>query len=275
MLASPGFAQGIAGDQADHHIQFITVDTNVKLEVLDWGGSGQPVILLTGLGNNAHVYDEFAPKLTASHHVYGITRRGFGASSHPDSGYSADRLGDDVIAVIDSLKLNQPVLVGHSVAGEELSSVGSRHPEKVSGLIYLDAGYRYAYYADAEQLARAEQAVLPQLEEELHVHQKDLEPKPAARQAAPPLLSSAAQAIIAGVQKYTNIPVPILAIYAAPHDWAATVQRSVRPRTSAMQWRSPRKPRLSKPESQRCTQFYWPTPVTTFLSPTRGTFCAK
>ena len=90
MLASPGFAQGIAGDQADHHIQFITVDTNVKLEVLDWGGSGQPVILLTGLGNNAHVYDEFAPKLTASHHVYGITRRGFGASSHPDSGNSAD-----------------------------------------------------------------------------------------------------------------------------------------------------------------------------------------
>ena len=69
-----------------------------------------------------------------------------------------------------------------------------------------------------EQLARAEQAVLPQLEEELHVHQKDLEPKPAARQAAPPPLSSAAQAIIAGVQKYTNIPVPILAIYAAPHD---------------------------------------------------------
>jgi len=38
------------------------------------------------------------------------------------------------------------VLVGHSIAGEELSSVGTRHPEKVAGLIYLDAGFPYAYY---------------------------------------------------------------------------------------------------------------------------------
>ena len=60
--------------------------------------------------------------------------------------YSADRLGDDVLAVLDALKLNRPVLAGHSLAGEELSSVGSRHPERVAGLIYLDAGYSYAYY---------------------------------------------------------------------------------------------------------------------------------
>jgi pimeloyl-ACP methyl ester carboxylesterase len=47
-----------------------------------------------------------------------------------------------VLAVCDSLKLNRPVLIGHSIAGEELSSIGSRHPEKVAGLIYLDAGGR-------------------------------------------------------------------------------------------------------------------------------------
>jgi hypothetical protein len=45
------------------HVQFVNVEDNVKLEVLDWGGSGQPVVLLTGLGSNAHVYDEFASKL--------------------------------------------------------------------------------------------------------------------------------------------------------------------------------------------------------------------
>jgi pimeloyl-ACP methyl ester carboxylesterase len=105
-------------------VQFVAVDDNVRLEVLDWGGSGRPVVLLTGLGDTAHVFDEFAPKLTASHHVYGITRRGFGASSAPASGYSADRLGDDVLAILDTLKLSGTVLVGHSVAGEELSYVG-------------------------------------------------------------------------------------------------------------------------------------------------------
>ncbi len=34
--------------------------------------------------------------------------------------------------------------MGHSLAGEELSSIGSRKPERVAGLVYLDAGYRYA-----------------------------------------------------------------------------------------------------------------------------------
>jgi non-heme chloroperoxidase len=132
-------------DPSLHLVQFVTVDDDVKLEVLDWGGSGRPIVLLAGLGNTAHVFDDFAPKLTSEYHAYGITRRGYGASSAPASGYSADRLGDDVLAVLDALKLNRPVLVGHSIAGEELSSIGSRYPERVAGLIYLDAGYSYAY----------------------------------------------------------------------------------------------------------------------------------
>jgi non-heme chloroperoxidase len=133
-------------DPSAHTVQFVSVEEDVKLEVLDWGGSGRPVVLLAGLGNTAHVFDDFAPKLTAEYHVYGITRRGFGASSAPVTSYSADRLGDDVIAVLDALKLDRPILVGRSIAGQELSSVGSRHPERIAGLIYLEAGYGYAYY---------------------------------------------------------------------------------------------------------------------------------
>jgi non-heme chloroperoxidase len=133
-------------DSSPHSVRFVTVGHDVKLEVLDWGGSGPPLFLLTGLGDTAHVYDRFAPKLATSYHVYGITRRGFGASSAPSTGYSADRLGDDVLEVIDSLKLTGPVLVGHSMAGEELSSIGSRHPQRVAGLVYLDAVYGYAFF---------------------------------------------------------------------------------------------------------------------------------
>jgi non-heme chloroperoxidase len=233
-------------DPTAHTVQFITVDTGVKLEVLDWGGTGRPLVLLTGLGNNAHVFDKFAQKLTSTYHVYGITRRGYGASSAPASGYSADRLGDDVLAVLDALKLNRPVLAGHSIAGEELSSIGSRHPEKVAGLIYLDAGYSYAYYDRArgdlnidlidlqkklEQLQPgkepAERRVLvhdlletnlPGFERDLRELKKNLEAAPPAPGASPRKLPVAAQAILAGMQKYTDVRVPILAIYALPHD---------------------------------------------------------
>ncbi len=152
LLFGPNLAPQQTGewhDPSPHTVQFVTVDTNVKLEVLDWGGAGRPLVLLAGGGNTAHVFDDFALKLIGSYHVYGITRRGFGASSSPtahDNNYSADRLGDDVLAVLDALRLDRPILVGHSIAGEELSSIGSRHPERVAGLVYLDAGGAYAYY---------------------------------------------------------------------------------------------------------------------------------
>lgn len=146
LTACHGAADSTAKDASPHTVRFVTVDHNVKLEVLDWGGTGRPLVLLAGLGNDAHVYDQFAPRLAASYHVLAITRRGFGASSAPLTGYDANRLADDVIEVLDSLKLSRVVLAGHSIAGEELSSIGTRYPQRVSGLIYLDAGYAYAFY---------------------------------------------------------------------------------------------------------------------------------
>src|SRR5882724_13191400 len=112
--------QSSAWDPSKHVTQFVTVEEGVRLEVLDWGGRGRAVVLLAGSGNSAHVFDEFAPKLVQFCHVYGITRRGFGASSQPASGYDDQRLADDVLGVIDSLGIAAPVVVGHSMAGGEL-----------------------------------------------------------------------------------------------------------------------------------------------------------
>jgi non-heme chloroperoxidase len=239
-------------DPSPHSAQFIPVEKNVKLEVLDWGGFGKPLVLLAGLGNSAHIFDNFAPKLTATYHVYGITRRGFGASSAPspspspwgDATYSADRLGDDVLAVLDALKLSRPVLIGHSLGGEELSSVGSRHPDKVAGLIYLDAGYSYAYYdrsrgdlgidltdlqkkleqlqpgknpANPRQLIEELLATtLPGFERDLREMQKNLAEASLAQQL-PAQVPPITQAIMRGMQKYTDVRVPVLAIFAVPH----------------------------------------------------------
>src|SRR5215471_6072378 len=177
-------------DPSTHAIQFVNVDRDVKLEVLDWGGTGRPLLLLAGLGNTAHIFDTIAPKLSGSYHVYGLTRRGYGSSSVPASGYSADRLADDVSEVINFLKLNKPVLAGHSMAGEELSSIGSRQPGKVAGLIYLDAGYKYAYYSAAANFPAA----------------------PTPQQLAS--LTPTERAIMEGAQRYTKIEGPVLAIYA-------------------------------------------------------------
>jgi len=119
--------------------RMVNVDRGVQLEVLDWGGTGRPIVLLAGSGNSAHVFDGFAPKLTPFAHVYGITRRGYGASSQPTSGYDNQRLADDIAAVINELKLASPVLCGHSAAGSEITTIGNQHSDRIAGLIYLDA----------------------------------------------------------------------------------------------------------------------------------------
>ncbi|MGP0074479.1 MAG: alpha/beta fold hydrolase [Bryobacteraceae bacterium] len=238
LFVSSAYAQQ-SPDSSSHAVRFVTVAKDVKLEVLDWGGSGRPLIFLAGMGNTAHVFDNFAPQFTLNYHVYGITRRGFGVSSHPDptvANYSATRLGDDVIAVIDSLKLNRPVLVGHSFAGAELSSIGSRHPEKVAGLIYLDAGYAFAYYDRAhgdlwldmidlrKKIDALESGVgdRKQLWQDISTDVSHL-PKPLgdltqqiASMPALPTPAPIGRAIQFGWEKHTHMDVPILAIFAVP-----------------------------------------------------------
>jgi pimeloyl-ACP methyl ester carboxylesterase len=136
-----GHQTSVGPDSSPHRNERVEVEANVSVEVLDWGGSGRAVMLLAGGGNTAHVFDDFAPPLARRYHIYGVTRRGYGISSKPLVGYSVDRLADDVAAAIGALKIERPVLVGHSVAGDELSSMGSRHPEQIAGLVYLDAAY--------------------------------------------------------------------------------------------------------------------------------------
>ena len=132
-------------DPSSHVSRLVPAGQDVRLEVLDWGGTGRPLVLLAGGGDTAHVFDDFAPKLTGDFHVYGITRRGFGESTFAPVTAGAATFGDDVLAVLDALKLEKPVLAGHSLAGQELSSIGTRQPDRVAGLVYLDAGYQYAF----------------------------------------------------------------------------------------------------------------------------------
>ena len=64
---------------------FCTV-AGLRLHFVDWGGSGSAVILLTGLGDSARIFDDFAPLLNRGHRVIAITRRGYGGSASPGDG---------------------------------------------------------------------------------------------------------------------------------------------------------------------------------------------
>ena len=244
-------------DPSPHSVQFVSVDKNLRLEALDWGGSSRPVVLLAGGGDTAHVFDDFAPKLTANYHVYGFTRRGFGASGFSASENAADRLGDDVLAVLDSLELNRAVLVGHSIAGEELSSVGTRHPDRVAGLVYLDAMYPYAFdngkgptmkefqdisgpqppppgESDLASFSALQKYYVRVLgftfpEAELRRRWNSTPDGRVGKERDFPG-SATLMAVLAGIKKYTDIPVPALVIFAIPHGQGTWVDNSMDPK---------------------------------------------
>lgn len=131
-------------DPTPHQVSFVTVADGVRLEVVDWGGTGPTLVFLSGLQDVAHGFDFFASRFTDRYHVIGITRRGYGASSQTATGYDiATRLADDR-AILDSLRLDRVALVGHSMAGDELTAFAAAYPERVTRLVYLDAVYDHS-----------------------------------------------------------------------------------------------------------------------------------
>ena len=209
--------------ETPHNRQMVKIDPETTLEVLDWGGRGRTLVLLAGLGNSAHLFDAFAAKLVKNFRVYGITRRGWGASTATpmptfptvqiaenscemrpvpaaDNPYDSDRLGDDIVKVLDVLHLEHPILVGHSIAGAELSSIALRHPKRVSGVVYLEALYNYAYVdgTGSDVPFSAEY------------------PMRISRGPDGNFRSDPGLAMLLGQHEYKSIPVPALAICASP-----------------------------------------------------------
>ncbi len=136
-----GDAPAACRDATPHKTRFVRVEAGVSLEVLDWGGERKPrtMVLLTGLGDNAHVFDQFAQQFTDSFHVIGITRRGFLPSSQPSKGYDVETRARDDIAVLDALRIGKATFVGHSLAGSELARLGEDYGNRVDKLVFLDA----------------------------------------------------------------------------------------------------------------------------------------
>ena len=156
-VATPASAQYIEWkDPSPHVAKMVTVDDQVQLEVLDWGGSGREIVLLAGLGDTAHVFDDAAPMMAMRYRVVGVTRRGHPRSSAPATGYTSTQLADDVVRVMAAIGLQRPIVVGHSFAGEEMHVLGARYPTRIAGLVYVDAAFdRADRFEEHETATRA------------------------------------------------------------------------------------------------------------------------
>ncbi len=125
-------------DPSPHRCAYVAVN-GIRLQYLDWGGQGEPVVLLHGSGSTAHSFDGLAPRLTDRHRVLGLTRRGHGHTDHPAGGYTIAQTMADLLGFLDALGIRHAHLVAHSLAGAEITRLARLHPDRVASLTYLDA----------------------------------------------------------------------------------------------------------------------------------------
>ncbi|MFK7896979.1 MAG: alpha/beta fold hydrolase [Myxococcota bacterium] len=113
----------------------------LELHVLEWSQEGVPLVLLHGHGNEAHLWDDFVPKIADHYRVLAVDQRGHGDSGwDPEGRYEAENMADDLEAVLAAFEIDRFVLVGFSMGGRVSMAFASRHPERLAGLVLVDIG---------------------------------------------------------------------------------------------------------------------------------------
>lgn len=168
-------------------------------------GSGEPLILITGMGGLASYWAPQVQAFAKHFRVYRFDHRGTGRSTHSDVAYSIELLASDTIGLMSALDIPSAHFVGHSTGGMMLQVISSQHPEMVaSQVLYGTRGRTDAFSRRAMGL-RKEAALHIGVESYVRsspiflypsawVHEHDAELAQAERQA---VASSAPAKIIA------------------------------------------------------------------------------
>ena len=121
--------------------RYRTVDST-RLRLIDTG-NGTPVVLIHGFGASLYGWrHQLPPLVAAGYRVVALDNRGFGFSDKPAHGYTNASYAHLVVSLLDSLGIASAVLVGHSMGGAIAAEVALNYPDRVRGLVLIDAaGY--------------------------------------------------------------------------------------------------------------------------------------
>jgi pimeloyl-ACP methyl ester carboxylesterase len=111
------------------------------LHLLEWSDQGVALLLLHGFGNDAHIWDDFAPAVAPYYRTLALDHRGHGDSAwDPEHRYDLETMVRDVEAVTEALETGRLVLIGHSLGGRIATFFAAAHPARMAGLVLVDIG---------------------------------------------------------------------------------------------------------------------------------------
>jgi pimeloyl-ACP methyl ester carboxylesterase len=113
----------------------------LSIHLLEWSHEGVALLLLHGFGNEAHIWDDFAPVVAPYYRTVAMDLRGHGDSAHDSQRrYDYQSHVRDLEAITAELGIGRLVLVGHSLGGRISALFAARHPRRMAGLVLVDAG---------------------------------------------------------------------------------------------------------------------------------------
>jgi pimeloyl-ACP methyl ester carboxylesterase len=112
----------------------------IQIQLAVWEGKGKQILCIHGLTANCRFWDCLASALAPHHKVIAMDLRGRGLSDKPNTGYSIEQHCKDVLALIDDLGMNRPVLMGHSLGAFISLVFTAQYPQRVDRLILVDGG---------------------------------------------------------------------------------------------------------------------------------------
>jgi pimeloyl-ACP methyl ester carboxylesterase len=122
----------------------VQADDETRLHFLDWGGLPPGVLLIHGIAQTAWTWTPVARRLRAAARVIAMDLRGHGLSEAPTTGWDADTLATDAIAVADGaglLEAGRVVLAGHGFGGIVAAWAAASLGDRVAGLVLVDGGW--------------------------------------------------------------------------------------------------------------------------------------
>lgn len=119
-------------------LQSLTRD-GITLRYLDTGTGDPPLLFIHGWTCNLTNWRDQVPHFAKKHRVVAFDQRGHGESDKPDQDYTIDGFVDDVAWLIGELKLEKPVVVGHSMGGTITLNLVRKYPDIATAAILIDA----------------------------------------------------------------------------------------------------------------------------------------
>lgn len=107
-------------------------DINIEYEI---HGSGEPLLLIAGLGYDRWMWHKMVPLLAQHFQVITFDNRGVGGTDAPKGPYTANLLADDTAALLSQLNIEKTAVMGHSMGGFVAQALALNYPHLVSKLI--------------------------------------------------------------------------------------------------------------------------------------------